>query len=155
MARNPFDHLSDEDLFLSLKESAREYLFQARKYDLMDSSDYMLDRRDGLIQGIKPENLGYNDFYVQNAFDDETDPSCFLRVFNAISSRALNGELLHPQLNGFILSVKLLNEFQLCTSDGGEIDVANIFARKALTLFKQPVPGRWRIFFGSYGLAPH
>lgn len=138
----------------ALKTSARAYLFTARHYDMMDCSDYMIDKWDELTGNLPIEEAVYNETYEDNAFDDEDDPSHFLRVLTAVIARERDGQLTHPELKKSLLSIKLLSEFQLASADDNEVDIAAIFARRILKTLDQPIPGRLRVFLGSWGLAP-
>lgn len=152
---NPYKAYDEADLVEALKLSARGYLFSARKYDMMDSCDYMLDKWDELVGDLSVEEALYNAAYEDHALDNEDDPSGFLRALTAVIARERDGQLSHPELKKCLLSIKLLSEFQLASADDDEVDVAGIFARRILKTLDQPIPGRLRVFLGSWGLAPH
>lgn len=153
---NLYKSYDETDLLAALKDAARAYLFTARKYDMLDCSDYMIDKWSELVDGITPEDALYTAQYEDNAFDDEDDPSGFLRVLAAVIALEHDGKLTQPDLKKCLLSLKLLKDFQLVAAheDDADVDVANIFARRILKTLDQPIPGPLRIFLGSWGLGP-
>jgi len=139
--------LSESELLNELKNSARAYLFMARHYDQMDTIDYMIDKWIELA--------GYDEFEDEDEyFDHEDDPSYFLRIFSELVRREKAGLIENPDLKKAISTVKLIAEFEMAAANENEDDVAALVARRILKTLDQPVPGRLRIFLGSWGLAP-
>lgn len=140
-------NMSENELLDALKTSARAYLFDARKYYEIDAINYMIEKWADL-SGI--EDLAGED----EDFDDEDDPSLFLRVFSEFVRRAKAGLIENPDLKKAVSAVKLIAEFEMAAADENEEDIAGMVARRLLKALDQPIPGRLRVFLGSWGLAP-
>lgn len=139
--------LSENELLEQLKVSARSYLFMARHYYQMDTIDYMIEKWAELA-----EDEEFEEEY--EFFDYEDDPSCFLRIFSELVRREKSGLIENPDLKKAISTVRLIAEFEMAAADENEDDIAAMVARRILKTLDQPVPGRLRIFLGSWGLAP-
>lgn len=140
--------LSENELLEQLKVSARSYLFMARHYYQMDTIDYMIEKWAELAGDEEFEDEEYE------FFDYEDDPSCFLRIFSELVRREKSGLIENPDLKKAISTVRLIAEFEMAAADENEDDIAAMVARRILKTLDQPVPGRLRIFLGSWGLAP-
>ncbi|MGZ9096670.1 MAG: hypothetical protein ACXW30_00030 [Micavibrio sp.] len=145
--------LTESDLLDALKISARAYLFSARYYDEIDTLDFMIEKWEDLTGYYN--DLGYDIPPDDDEFlDDEVDPSRFLRVFSELVRRSMAGQIENPDLHKAVSSVKLVAEFEVAAADEKMRDLTAIMARRILKALDQPVPGKLRTFFGSWGLAP-
>lgn len=149
-----FQHHSDAALLAALKTSARAYLFMARHYDAFESTDYMLEKWAEILEVDHEGNFLFSDPYFENTFDDEIDPSRFIRVMTELTKRYRAGTLENPALARAVSSIQLMDEFNAVVNQDHDNDVADLLARRILRTLDQPIPGKLRLFLGAWGLAP-